>query len=288
MVSGTLRADSLFQRRSLMSSKVLDIGAMYNDSPSNRSIMFHIDANSLVSVPYVVDNSGETSPDTLRITAGRSPDDVWRTAGEHPPRGEERRREKRRVSRRGDLTVRCLIGYDFRGMAASPTARTLALLRREGWSQSQVVETWNPHARRRVDLLGWMDIMGIFLPSIDSHVEDAGERAADPEGSRPSTTETLSDGKPEPLPGTLAHTFNLGSCIVGLQVTTASGGAARRAKMAPLVGPFLMAGGVVLLLLWRKKGSRWQWAAERFTITDGEATAGPRTAWMTPPRMAGG
>lgn len=43
VVSGTLRADSLFQRRSLMSFKVLDIGAMYNDSPSNRSIMIHFD-----------------------------------------------------------------------------------------------------------------------------------------------------------------------------------------------------------------------------------------------------
>jgi hypothetical protein len=41
---------------------------------------------------------------------------------------------------------------------ASPTALTLKLLREEGWL-CQVVEKWNPHARIRQDLFGFIDIL---------------------------------------------------------------------------------------------------------------------------------
>jgi hypothetical protein len=42
----------------------------------------------------------------------------------------------------------------------SPTARTLKLLREEGWT-AQVVERWNAYATIRVDLFGGIDIVAI-------------------------------------------------------------------------------------------------------------------------------
>ena len=45
-------------------------------------------------------------------------------------------------------------------MASSPTARTLALLRQEGWT-AQVVERWNPYAKVRHDLFACIDVLAI-------------------------------------------------------------------------------------------------------------------------------
>ncbi len=45
-------------------------------------------------------------------------------------------------------------------MAASPTELTLKLLRAEGWTVA-VVEKWNPHARIRQDLFGFIDLLAI-------------------------------------------------------------------------------------------------------------------------------
>lgn len=42
----------------------------------------------------------------------------------------------------------------------SPTARSLELLRKEGWIAA-VVEKWNHHARQKVDLFGFIDIVAI-------------------------------------------------------------------------------------------------------------------------------
>lgn len=42
----------------------------------------------------------------------------------------------------------------------SPTARTLALLRGEGWD-AEVVEKWNHVTRTRKDLYGFIDIVGV-------------------------------------------------------------------------------------------------------------------------------
>lgn len=42
----------------------------------------------------------------------------------------------------------------------TPTQRTLAWLRREGWT-CQVVERWNAFARRRIDLFGGIDIVAV-------------------------------------------------------------------------------------------------------------------------------
>lgn len=43
---------------------------------------------------------------------------------------------------------------------ASPTQRTLAKLRKEGY-RAQVVEHWNPFAKIRQDLFGIIDVVGI-------------------------------------------------------------------------------------------------------------------------------
>ena len=42
----------------------------------------------------------------------------------------------------------------------SPTQRTLAQLRKDGYT-AQVVERWNPHARIRQDLFGFVDVLAI-------------------------------------------------------------------------------------------------------------------------------
>ena len=52
------------------------------------------------------------------------------------------------------------------GMAGSPTARTLDLLRREQWPLVQVVERWCAFSRRRVDLFGVFDLLA-SMPSSD-------------------------------------------------------------------------------------------------------------------------
>ena len=42
----------------------------------------------------------------------------------------------------------------------SPTSRTLAVLREQGYIVA-IVEKWNPHARIRQDLFGFIDILAI-------------------------------------------------------------------------------------------------------------------------------
>ena len=43
---------------------------------------------------------------------------------------------------------------------SSPTQRSLALLKKEGWT-AQVVEKWIPQAMKRIDLFGCIDILAI-------------------------------------------------------------------------------------------------------------------------------
>ena len=48
-------------------------------------------------------------------------------------------------------------------MADSPTSRTLAKLRKQGY-RAQVVEKWVPQARRRIDLFGFIDVLAMKVP----------------------------------------------------------------------------------------------------------------------------
>ena len=44
---------------------------------------------------------------------------------------------------------------------SSPTQLTLKELRKRGYQLVQVVEHWNPHAMRRVDLFGIIDVLAV-------------------------------------------------------------------------------------------------------------------------------
>ncbi len=46
-------------------------------------------------------------------------------------------------------------------MALTPTQLTLRHLRDEGWPLVDVVERWNPHARIRQDLWGFVDVLAV-------------------------------------------------------------------------------------------------------------------------------
>jgi hypothetical protein len=62
---------------------------------------------------------------------------------------------------------------------SSPTARTLQLLRREGYLAA-VAEKWNPHSRTRSDLFGFADVLGIKAgaPVLAVQATSAGNHAA--------------------------------------------------------------------------------------------------------------
>jgi len=45
-------------------------------------------------------------------------------------------------------------------MSTSPTALTLRDLRKDGWT-AEVVERWNPHAQKRHDLFGFVDVLAV-------------------------------------------------------------------------------------------------------------------------------
>src|SRR5687768_1416736 len=44
----------------------------------------------------------------------------------------------------------------------SPTQRTLAHLKAQGFKHVAIVEKWNPHARIRQDLFGFIDILAVL------------------------------------------------------------------------------------------------------------------------------
>lgn len=131
----------------------------------------------------------------------------------------------------------------------TPTARTLALMRRNGWT-AQVVERWNPHARIRQDLFGFGDVIAC----------------------RGWITE---NSIPQP------------SSITLIQATTQANAAARVAKIttnpdvAPLALRWLESGGRIVVHGWRKlkvkrggRAVRWEVDARQVERSDIAPTAG--------------
>lgn len=73
----------------------------------------------------------------------------WRSSGDvGAPGGDDAVGAVRKPARRS------------RKSGTSPTARSLARLRADGWL-AEVVERWNPHARVRNDLFGFIDVLAI-------------------------------------------------------------------------------------------------------------------------------
>jgi hypothetical protein len=101
---------------------------------------------------------------------------------------------------------------------SSPTARTLAELRRLGWT-AQVVEHWNAYARRRIDLGGGIDVVAWHGPNLS----------------------------------TFAH-----GGILGVQACAGASHAARRDKLLalPAMREWVAAGGLLEIWSWAKQGAR--------------------------------
>lgn len=124
--------------------------------------------------------------------------------------------------------------------STSPTQRTLAECRKRGYIV-QVVERWNPHARKRIDLFGVIDVVAI------------------------------DDGTTIPHAG--------GGRILGIQACSGTDHAKRRAKILaePRAKQWVEAGGRLELWSWSKRGERgkqkrWALRVEVFTVEDWRTT----------------
>lgn len=123
--------------------------------------------------------------------------------------------------------------------AKSAVQRTREELKRRGWD-SQIVERWNPHARRRVDLFGLFDIVALRpLRDWAVVIEEY------PMGSAP---DWLMDSTLPPR-------------ILGIQVCRGGSGgdvAEHRTKMLanPLLAKWIECGGVAEMWSWSKAGAR--------------------------------
>lgn len=108
----------------------------------------------------------------------------------------------------------------------SPTQRTLALLRKQGWTAA-VVEKWNPHAKVRIDMFGCIDIVAIRSQS--------------------------------PLvPYSLDLMLGESEGIIGIQACAGASHAARAKKAwdQPGLHKWLAAGGKFAVMSWAKRGAR--------------------------------
>lgn len=102
----------------------------------------------------------------------------------------------------------------------SPTQRALAECRKRGY-EAQVVERWNWHAKKRVDLFGCIDIVAVAAPV------------------------------------SLAA-LALPRAIIGIQVTSGTNHAARVAKIKaePRMTAWAKAGGLVWVWSFAKRGAQ--------------------------------
>ena len=121
-------------------------------------------------------------------------------------------------------------------MPVSPTQNSLKRLRKDGWTAT-VVEHWNPHAKIRQDLFGFVDVMGIrsFFNPVD--------------------------------PVNNIHTN------VGVQATSYTNVSARvkKIKESEHAKTWLLAGNAIEVHGWHKKRNRWQCRVVEITLDDFES-----------------
>ena len=103
----------------------------------------------------------------------------------------------------------------------SPTQRALAECRKRGY-EAQVVERWNWHAKKRVDLFGCIDLVAVTPRHPDPNIAD------------------------------------MTGAIIGIQVTSGTNHAARIAKIKaePRMAAWAKAGGLVWVWSFAKRGKR--------------------------------
>lgn len=141
-------------------------------------------------------------------------------------------------------------------MSASPTARSLAWCRARGWPCG-VVERWNPHAKVRHDLLGFIDLLAVAPP-----LPPSPESPAAPA---------------------------LGGGILAVQATAGSCVAARMAKIdaEPRAIAWLKAGGWLEVWGWRKTGKAGKakrWSLRRIAgLLVGDGAGGGTIRWVELP-----
>jgi len=145
----------------------------------------------------------------------------------------------------------------------TPTQRTLAELKRRGWTR-QVVEHWQSFSRRRIDLFGVIDVV-----ALTPKYEDIGGVCC--VLKRPYAT-TFGDGS-FTCPSCLTqNTFRPG-VIVGIQACAGASHAARRAKILaePRAQQWLEAGARLEIWSFSKTGPRgkrktWTLRIEPITV----------------------
>jgi len=120
-------------------------------------------------------------------------------------------------------------------LLSSPTSRTLALLRKEGWT-AEVTERWNPHSKTRKDLGGGIDVLAWHAGSKHGH-----------------------------FPGE----------IMGVQACAGASHATRKTKLLkePKMALWLCARGRLEVWSWSKKGARgkrklWEVRREELKLAD--------------------
>ena len=125
----------------------------------------------------------------------------------------------------------------------SPTSRTLALLRSEGWT-AEVVERWNPHSKTRKDLGGGIDVLAWKARTYVAFTSNL-------------TVAGKNDG------------------MLGVQACAGASHSARKAKLLSekKMAQWLAAGGRLEIWSWSKKGARgkrklWEVRREELRLAD--------------------
>lgn len=150
---------------------------------------------------------------------------------------------------------------------ASPTSRSLAYCRRQGW-HAAVVEKWNPHAMIRQDLFGCFDLI-VVMPELWVWFKHG--------------------YPPQAEMDRLADQYR--ARIIGVQACAGASHAARREKVAAaaVLPDWLAAGAVAEVWSWSKQGPRGKrkvWTLRRERVLPNDITGASVTDLRRAPDAA--